>query len=147
MNEPLRMSFEVACPPEHAFAVWTERLGMWWPPDHTVSGSPEAIVLEGEVGGRIYERTGGGDEHDWGVVTTWRPPHLLAYRWHLGVGTRSATQVAVTFSRLGAAGTRVEVEQSGWENLWAEAGEVRACNRQGWESLIPHFVAAIERRP
>jgi hypothetical protein len=53
MTEPLRMTFEVSCSAEHAFSVWTARIGAWWPPDHTVSGRPEVVVLQGVVGGRV----------------------------------------------------------------------------------------------
>jgi hypothetical protein len=52
--------------------TWTERIGTWWPADHTISGAPVAVVLEGRIGGRIYERTAQGGEHDCGVVTVWR---------------------------------------------------------------------------
>src|SRR5262249_8925243 len=64
MPEPLRMAFDVACPAEHAFTVWTSAIGTWWPADHTVSGAPSAVVMEGGVGGRIYERAADGTEHD-----------------------------------------------------------------------------------
>ena len=75
MTAPLKMSFDVACSAEHAFSVWTSGIGTWWPPDHTVSGQADLkIVLEGGVGGRIYERTSEGVEHDWGEVTVWDPP-------------------------------------------------------------------------
>ncbi len=117
MTEVLRFSFEVACGADHAFATWTEQIGLWWPADHTVSGSPTSIVLEGRVGGRIYEQTRHGREHEWGVVTAWRPPDLVAYRWHLGMGAERATDVAVTFLPVDAEMTRVEIEQSGWERL------------------------------
>ena len=52
MIEPLRISFDVACPAEHAFRVWTSGIGTWWPSDHTVTGGPERIVLTGGVGDR-----------------------------------------------------------------------------------------------
>ena len=64
MTAPLLMSFDVACSAEHAFRVWTDRIGTWWPPDHTATGRADLIVLEGGVGGRIYERTSDGVEHD-----------------------------------------------------------------------------------
>ena len=55
MIEPLRISFEVACSPDHAFRTWTERAAAWWPPQHTVSHEPGAeIVFEPRPGGRIY---------------------------------------------------------------------------------------------
>lgn len=84
MNAPLRMSFDVACSAEHAFTVWTSGIGRWWPPDHTVTGQADLVViLQSGVGGRIYERTSDGVEHDWGEVTVWKPPTKLAYLWHL----------------------------------------------------------------
>jgi uncharacterized protein YndB with AHSA1/START domain len=42
--EPLELSFTVACSPEHAFAVWATKTSMWWPSDHTVSGSDATEV-------------------------------------------------------------------------------------------------------
>jgi hypothetical protein len=145
MTEPLRYSFEVRTTPEHAFATWTERIELWWPADHTVSGSPVSVVLEGRVGGRIYERGERGEEHDWGVVTAWRPPEQLAYRWHLGVGAERATDVEVTFRAADAGTTVVEIEQAGWERLGADAPLLRDRNLLGWESLVPHFRAVLEQ--
>ncbi len=140
------MSWDVACPVEHAFAVWTSRIGRWWPPDHTVTGEPGlAIVLEAGVGGRIYERTADGAEHDWGKVTVWKPPTQLAYLWHLRRDRANATEVDIRFVALGAAATRVEIEHRGWERLGAAAAEWRDRNRAGWETLLPHYLAAIEK--
>ncbi len=79
MTGPLRMSFEVACSAEQAFTTWTSRMSSWWPEDHTVTGEAGLeVVLEPGVGGRIYERTRAGAEHDWGRVTAWEPPARLA---------------------------------------------------------------------
>ena len=70
MGAPLEVSIDVACSPERAFAVWTSRIATWWPKDHTVSGRADLLVVfEPGVGGRIYERTAAGDEHEWGQVT------------------------------------------------------------------------------
>jgi hypothetical protein len=145
MTEALRLSFDVSCGAEHAFATWTERIATWWPADHTVSGAPATVIMEGREGGRIYERTRHGEEHDWGVVTTWRPPNLVAYRWHLGVDAEAATDVAVTFVPLDEETTRVEIEQSGWERLGAVASDLRHRNQAGWESLVPHFRNGVEK--
>jgi len=144
MTDTLEVAFEVACSATHAFATWTERRGAWWPADHTISGGPDAIVLEGFVGGRIYERAR-GTEHEWGVVTTWQPPVRLGFRWHLGVGPERATDVDVAFVPLGEHATRVRIEQSGFERLGDVAADARARNRTGWESLALHLRAAIER--
>ena len=146
MTPPLRISFDVACSAEHAFATWTSRIGTWWPHDHTVTGDRDLrIVLEAGVGGRIYERTAGGVEHDWGVVTAWEPPGRLAYQWHLGRDRSAATDVDVRFVARGPAATSVEVVHRGWERLGDQADGWRDRNRIGWETLLPHFAAAVTR--
>jgi uncharacterized protein YndB with AHSA1/START domain len=142
MSEPLKISFEVACSPDHAFTVWTSGMGTWWPPDHTVTGHAEEVVLQSGVGGRIFERTSDGVEHDWGTVTAWEPPARLAYQWHIGRESADATQVEIRFVPQGAA-TRIEIEHRGWERLGAVGEERRAQNRVGWESLLPHFLGAV----
>jgi hypothetical protein len=144
--EPIRLAFEVACPPDHAFEVWTGRIGTWWPADHTVSGEPRLeVVLEPHRGGRIYERTAAGVEHDWGEVTVWKPPTQLAYLWHLGADRADATEVEIRFLAQGEAATRIEIEHRGWQRLGAAADEWRDRNRIGWQTLLPHFLAAIEK--
>jgi hypothetical protein len=143
VTSPLRLTFEVSCSAEHAFAMWTSRIGTWWPPDHTVTGDPDLlVVLESGVGGRIYERTAAGVEHDWGVVTVWDPPLRLAYLWHLGRDRNEATDVDIRFLDCGPGKTRVEVEHTGWERLADRADAWRDLNQNGWETLLPHFEAA-----
>ncbi len=84
MPEPIRMSFEVRCSRAHAFDTWTAQISTWWPRSHTVSSDPDAtVVLEQRSGGRIFERTPGGTEHDWGEVTAFDPPRSLSYLWHI----------------------------------------------------------------
>lgn len=143
--EPLRLSFDVACSAEHAFQVWTSRIGTWWPPDHTVTGGSVQIVLQGDVGGRIYERTADGAEHDWGEVTVWQPPSRLAYLWHLGTGRVSATEVDIRFIASGESATRIEIEHRGWERLGEAGSSWRERNVAGWHSLLPHFLATAEK--
>jgi Activator of Hsp90 ATPase homolog 1-like protein len=145
MTTPLKVSFEVECSAEHAFSMWTTRIGTWWPPDHTVSGGPELVVLQIGVGGRIFERTADGEEHDWGEVTLWNPPVQLAYLWHLGSDRTAATEVEVRFVAQGTATTRIEIEHRGWERLGEVAEQWRDRNRVGWDTLLPHFVARIQQ--
>ncbi|MGO8864487.1 MAG: SRPBCC domain-containing protein [Acidimicrobiales bacterium] len=139
------MSFEVACSVDHAFAVWTSGIGTWWPPDHTVTGRGGVIVLENGVGGRIFERTPEGVEHDWGKVTAWEPPTRLVYEWHIGRDRADATEVEIRFQRKGDAATRIEIEHRGWERLGPDGEERRAQNRGGWETLLPTYQAAVGR--
>ncbi len=145
MTEPLRFTFDVACSAEHAFDIWTTRIGNWWPLDHTVSGQAELVVLQAGVGGRIYERTRDGLEHDWGQVTLWEPPKQLAYLWHLGTDHSSATEVVIQFHPLSECSTRLEIEHRGWQRLGQMGEQWRNRNRVGWTTLLPHFRAEIAR--
>lgn len=142
MIEPIRITFEIDCPVEHAFAVWTEQIGRWWPADHTVSGDADLVVtLEGRPGGRIFERRATGEEHDWGEVTVWEPPTRLGYTWHLRRDRADATMVEIRFVGRGSV-TTVEIEHRGWERLGAEGGSWRDRNHGGWATLLPHYRAA-----
>jgi hypothetical protein len=146
------MTFDVDCPAEHAFAVWTAGIGTWWPADHTVTGRPGlAVVMQSGVGGRIYERTPDGTEHDWGEVTVWNPPARLAYLWHLRRDRADATEVEIRFTANHTGGTRIEIEHRGWERLGSAAEQWREQNMAGWQTLLPHFQAVIAppriRRP
>ena len=145
---PIRWSFQVACPPDHAFAVWTSDTSRWWPADHTVSGERELrVVFEPWVGGRVFERTPGGQEFDWGQVTTWDPPRRLGYTWHLRADRGDATDVEITFVEQDDATTRVDIDHRGWERLGAPGPARRDANRARWSTLLPHFVAACALSP
>jgi uncharacterized protein YndB with AHSA1/START domain len=140
MIEPLRMSFEVDAPLDHAFATWTDGIDRWWPADHTHTGEPDlTIVLEGRVGGRIFERTRDGQEWDWGRITVWEPPARLVYLWHLKRDPAEATEVEIRFEATAAETTRVEIEHRGWEALGAEGQTWRDRNLGGWATLLPHY--------
>jgi hypothetical protein len=143
--DPLTLQFEVGCPPEHAFRVWTADISSWWPADHSVSGEPGlTVVLEGRPGGRIYERTAAGVEHEWGEVTRWEPPSRLGYLWHLRRDRGDATQVEIRFTPAGEDTTRVDIEHSRWERLGSDGPTWRERNLGGWQTLFPHFVAHLE---
>jgi uncharacterized protein YndB with AHSA1/START domain len=145
VTDPLEIAFSVACPPAHAFDVWATRTSMWWPHGHSVSAAPGlAVTFEPRPGGRIYERTPEGREHDWGEVVAWEPPHRLVYLWHLRFDRADATEVEITFApdaaRPGA--TAVTIVHRGWERLGAKGPERRERNQRGWAGLIPHYADA-----
>jgi uncharacterized protein YndB with AHSA1/START domain len=144
--EPLRLSFQVECPADLAFDVWTQRIATWWPVSHSVSAEPDIqVVLEPRVGGRIFERTVSGAEHDWGEITVWEPPQRLVYVWHLRRDRVDATEVEISFHELDPSTTVVEIEQRGWERLGARGPDWRNANLAGWNGLLPHFMDAIQR--
>jgi uncharacterized protein YndB with AHSA1/START domain len=144
--EPLELRFSVDCAPERAFHVWATRTSLWWPHGHSVSGDPAVTVtFEPRPGGRIYERTPNGAEHDWGEVLAWEPPRRLAYLWHLRFDRADATEVEITFEVESAGGTGVRIVHRGWERLGSLGPERRERNRRGWGGLIPHYRRACAK--
>jgi uncharacterized protein YndB with AHSA1/START domain len=142
VTPPLKITFDVGCPPAETFELWTAQTSTWWPASHTVSAQPDLeIVMEPRVGGRIYERTAAGDEHEWGQITAWEPPDRLTYLWHLRQDRADATEVQITFAAARDGGTTVCIEHRGWERLGARGPEGRAQNERGWQGLLPHFRA------
>ena len=141
-TEPLELRFTVACSPDHAFDTWANRTSLWWPHGHSVSTDPElTVTIEPRRGGRIYERTSAGVEHDWGEVLDWEPPRRLRYLWHLRFDRADATEVEISFAAT-AEGTAVKIVHRGWERLGAKGPERRARNERGWGGLIPHYMEA-----
>jgi hypothetical protein len=112
---------------------------------HRDRGPGLEIVMQGRVGGRIYERTAEGVEHDWGEVTVWGPLEQLAYLCYLRQDRANASEVAIRFVAQGATATRVEIDHRGWERLGDAGDERRARNLVGWEAVLPHFRAVIAR--
>ena len=143
MIEPLRLAYDVACPAPHAWDVWTTKFSLWWPKGHTTSGDPDAAVtFEPRIGGRVFERTSSGEEIDWGEVTKWEPPTHLAYTWHIGHDASEATLVELAFVAVGDHATRLEIVQTGFENLGDVGFAYREGNTAGWGALVPTFIAA-----
>ena len=141
--EPIVIEFEVACSPEHAFDTWAGRTSLWWPRSHSMSGAPGLrVTFEGRAGGRIYERSPDGVEHDWGEVLAWEPPHRLASLWHLGTDRSRATEVGISFTG-DPGGTTATIVHRGWERLGADGSVWRDRNLDGWSGLLPDYRQAV----
>jgi uncharacterized protein YndB with AHSA1/START domain len=141
VTDPIELAFTVACTPAHAFGVWATRTAMWWPSSHTRSGDPATVVtFEPVEGGRIYERTPAGVQHDWGRILAWEPPGRLVYLWHLdATDPTDATEVTVTFTPADGGATLVTIVHEDWERLAADGRERRRRNLGGWAGLLSHY--------
>jgi uncharacterized protein YndB with AHSA1/START domain len=145
-SRAIRKSIAVACSPEAAFRVFTEEIGSWWPLATKSVGleRSQALVLELRPGGRVFERTGNGEEIAWGEVLVWEPPHRLVFSWHPGRGPETAQEVEVRFSGEGR-GTRVKLEHRGWERLGDRAEEALTHYVGGWDEVLERYAAAAAR--
>jgi hypothetical protein len=140
LTDAVNKTIVVRCDVESAFRVWTEQLNAWWPKGHSRSGDPNTtVILERRAGGRLYERTPQGVEHEWGEVLVWEPPYRFAYHWYLGSGPTLPTRVDVHFSSEEAGSTRVGVTHRGPEligELWLRNN---ARYDASWESVFAAY--------
>ena len=139
---PIQMSVTVPLAPPEAFELFTARFAEWWPlPSHSLSEDrADACYIEPFAGGRVYERSLDGDEHLWGNVLAFEPPHRVAMTWHPGGGP--ATEVEVRFTAADD-GTLVELEHRGWEIFGDSAEEARNGYANGWPFVFgERFVEA-----
>jgi uncharacterized protein YndB with AHSA1/START domain len=142
---PIQMSVTVPLPPERAFELFATRIGEWWPLREGHSLTVERAAgcwIEPFAGGRVFERSIDGEEHDWGQVLVYEPPRRLAMTWHPGGGP--ATEVEVRFTPADD-GTFVELEHRGWEVFGDEAEAARSGYANGWPYVFTERFAAAAR--
>jgi uncharacterized protein YndB with AHSA1/START domain len=150
----VRKTILVKAPQAHAFAVFTECLGDWWPlQSYHIGGQPaQTAVVEPRVGGRWFERAADGSECDWGRVLVWEPPHRLVLSWDIGADWKFqpelGTEVDVRFIAEGPQTTRVELEHRRLERYGDKAGEMRTIfdSDGGWGRLLAAFAEAAAKR-
>ena len=144
MLDPILKTIEVPCSQEMAFDVFINKMDSWWPLGmFTVSamnGAPaKGIRVEAKQGGAIVEIGADDTETQWGTIQTYQPHDYLGLYFHIpgpdGV-VQDRTNVDVRFTELGAAQTRVELTQSGWEVLGEMAGGIREGYDKGWTMIF-----------
>ena len=88
---------DAAAWPPAAFALFTEKIGEWWPPDrrHTEDPASEIFILES---GRFYERARDGHEVELGCVRSWELPRRILLDFFIATGPENPTEVEITFA-------------------------------------------------
>jgi uncharacterized protein YndB with AHSA1/START domain len=150
----VRKTILVNAPQAHAFAVFTEHLGDWWPlQSHHIGAQPaQTAIVEPRAGGRWFERAADGSECDWGRVLIWEPPHRLVLSWDIGADWKQSpalgTEVDVRFIPEGPETTRVELEHRRLERYADKATEMRTIfdSDGGWGMLLGAFARAAAKR-
>jgi uncharacterized protein YndB with AHSA1/START domain len=142
MSEPLvieavRKTVTVDCTVEEAFRVFTADARSWWPvATHSIHGEGVTeIVFEEREGGEVYELAANGEKGHWATVVGWEPPSRLVLAWNILGLELVATEVEIRFLPEGA-GTRVELEHRGWEELPEEAACKRSNYDTGWDHIL-----------
>jgi uncharacterized protein YndB with AHSA1/START domain len=144
----VRESITVEATIDHAFKVFTEEMGTWWPPDHHILRAPLAeMVFEPRAGGHIYDRGTDGSECRWATVLAYEPPERLVFTWNIGLDWQleddpdRVSEIEVRFSAEGPSRTRVELEHrhiarhgDGWQAMRDTVG-----SPNGWLIGLQRF--------
>ena len=152
----VRTSVVVAVSQEHAFSVFTEGIGSWWPPDHHIlQGELDEMVFEPHVGGAVYDRATDGTQCRWGRVLAYEPPDRfvitwnISLQWQLEPDPERVSKIEVRFVPESPTTTRVELTHHdldrhgpGWEQMRDAVG-----SPDGWQRGLDMFavVAAAPR--
>lgn len=151
MNEatlipPVRHTFVVEAPREHAFEVFTHGIDTWWFRDHHIGKEAlKEVVMEPHEGGRVFERGIHGTECDWGRVLVWEPPSRLVVAWQLDgewgfdPDLAHASEYEARFIAETPARTRVEFEHRHFERHGASGRAIRDGVEKGWRLLLAAF--------
>ncbi|MEP6665826.1 MAG: SRPBCC domain-containing protein [Nocardioidaceae bacterium] len=140
---PIVKTLSLRCTADHAFTVYTERIGDWWPTsDFSISGSDVVSVhLEPRTGGLVYETNPAGERLPWGTMSVWEPKRHLTYSWHPGSDPTTATEVDVRFTP-NDAGCEMVLEHRGWKSD-ADSLQSRSAYDEGWDVVLQPYVELV----
>ena len=151
----VRKSIQVPAPVDEAFAVFTEQLGDFKPPEHNLLAAPIAeTVLEPWVGGHIVDRAADGTECRWARILAYDPPDRLRFSWDISPEWRiesdpdRTSEVEVRFIAISPQSTRVELEHRhldrhgpGWQAVLDGVD-----GDEGWPLYLARFSDLLMRR-
>jgi uncharacterized protein YndB with AHSA1/START domain len=142
---PVRKTVTVKQPPDRAFALFTSRIGEWWPSGQATADTPGrpagTVVLEPRPQGRIYRRHDDASIEFLGEVQVWEPPQRLLLLWAPVTGAPAATEIEIRFTPEGDM-TRVDLEHRGWARLGEHAHHTRTEYDSGWDDVLRQYAAA-----
>ena len=139
---PVVRAVTVDAPADRAFAIFTDRIGDWWP---LATHSPLDALASGLtfVDGALVETGSDGTEAVWGKVTEWEPPTRLAFTWSPSGGPE--TSIEIDFEAAGSQ-TRVVLTHLGWEAYGDVAADYRGSydGELAWGWIFEFFALAAE---
>jgi uncharacterized protein YndB with AHSA1/START domain len=142
-RQAARAEVTVEVPPEEAFAIFTDEIGLWWRRDTPYWNDREralSVRIEPYVGGRFIEiyDLDSGEGFEVGRVTAWEPSRRLALTWtQVGWPEGASTDLEITFEPV-ADGTRVRLEHTGFERVPGGIEFIGGYDA-GWKEVLGWF--------
>lgn len=117
--------------PNHVFEALTKQVSAWWGAPYLLTDAPHAIILEPEVGGRLYEISGEGEGALWATVTAIQKNRWLELTGPIGMSgamhsvvsfalepKAEVTSVKLTHHAVGELSENTEANYGkGWQDL------------------------------
>lgn len=128
------------CSAQHAFAVYTGRIGEWWDPNYSANAETlRAVTIEPRVGGRVFATHEDLGEHDWGEVTVWEPGRRFAHTFTLAQDPQAPSEVSVELAAV-EGGCDLRFAHGGW----TEANAASRTKFNDWAVLLDRFAELAE---
>ena len=128
------------CSAQHAFAVYTGRIGEWWDANYSANAETlRAVTIEPRVGGRVFATHEDLGEHDWGEVTVWEAGERFAHTFTLAQDPQAPSEVRVEFAD-DEGGCDLQFAHGGW----TEANAADRAKFNDWPVLLERFAQLAE---
>ena len=141
MADLLTRTISLNCSIDHAFAVFTDKIDLWWPRGHR-KHREGVLRLDPRDGGALIDRAPDGSEYTMGAVTAIEPPTRLSLDWFPG-SAAAPTSVEIAFAEAGD-GTSITVTHRPLletTSIWPQRVETFT---RGWDSVLPALKSYIE---
>lgn len=119
---------------ERVFEALTQDISAWWGAPYLLTSSPQAIILEPEVGGRLYEQSSSGDGALWATVTTIKKNERLELTGP--VGASEALHSMVTFSLEPKNEGEATLLKLSHQAIGLFGDDTQANYNAGWQDLL-----------
>jgi DNA-binding transcriptional ArsR family regulator/uncharacterized protein YndB with AHSA1/START domain len=130
------VELEVAAPSARTWQAVTEDISQWWPAQFYTGSAPRRFVVEGFVGGRVYEDWNDGEGSLFGTVTAYQAPRLLQWAADMsaehGGPARTVTTIKVE-PGTAPGSSRITFRDTPFGSL---SPKVEAELAQGWRWLM-----------
>lgn len=141
----IQRSVRLACSPEKAFALFTERISDWWPKERRHTKDPNSQLFLAPTG-RFWERASDGHEVELGAVLAWEPPKRLLLDFYVGTSQEKPTQAEILFIP-DEDGTRVLITHQPTprsQDLWSQRAPLFT---RSWQSVLQALLDASTSTP
>ena len=138
--EEVRKELVVDASAQHAFDVFTQKIGTWWPyAGHSISETKGAkavtVEIDPVVGGEIAETSEAGKQYVWGRIKDWHPGERIKFSWLMGLEEAEASEVEVTFAQEDEK-CRVTLVHRQWDGYGEGARAKRDNYDKGWDFVF-----------